>query len=273
MAADHGYGGGLHVLPSSGAALYCAWNRDNSGPSAKIFNSTLATLRAANPGANVFASTLDEFFRLAEEEKHLLPTVTQEIGDTWLYGVPTDPRKNTCGASDCCWATIAAGPSKYCMCSQRRVPVLPCMLLVLFCSEFREVGRRRLACVSAGGGCDPTSIDFVRFDRLLSLIPEHTWGLDTTFYLGDYGNWSNAQLESNLGRPNYQLTVESWQEQRSYVKNAILALNTTGPHGGKNKKKKKKPMVGRIHLPPTQLCTTTSPDPCPRVSCCSKTSI
>ena len=184
MTADHGYGGGLHALPASGAALYCAWNRDNSGPSADIFNATLARLRVENPGANVFASNFDDFFAMAEKERHLLPVVTQEIGDTWLYGVPTDPRKN---------------------------------------SEFREVGRRRFACVSAGG-CDPSSIDFVRFDRLLSLIPEHTWGLDTTFYLGDYGNWSNEQLHENLGRTNYQLTIESWQEQRSYVKNAILNL-------------------------------------------------
>ena len=33
MTADHGYGEGLHVLPS-GIALYCSWNRDNSGPAA-----------------------------------------------------------------------------------------------------------------------------------------------------------------------------------------------------------------------------------------------
>ena len=73
--------------------------------------------------------------------------MTPEIGDTWLYGVPTDPRKST---------------------------------------GFREGGRARAACIAAKG-CDTESIDFVRFDRLLSLIPEHTWGLDTTFYLGDYG--------------------------------------------------------------------------------------
>jgi len=27
------------------------------------------------------------------------------------------------------------------------------------------------------------------------------------------GNWSNAELRKNLGRQNYQLTIESWQEQ------------------------------------------------------------
>ena len=51
-----------------------------------------------------------------------------------------------------------------------------------------QVGRRRAACIgrspSDGQACNPEALDFIRFDRLLSLIPEHTWGLDTTFYLG-----------------------------------------------------------------------------------------
>jgi hypothetical protein len=51
MTADHGYGEGLHALPS-GVALYCSWNRDNSGPNAARFNATLASLRAGNPVRN-----------------------------------------------------------------------------------------------------------------------------------------------------------------------------------------------------------------------------
>ena len=131
MTADHGYGGGLHVLPRSGHALYCAWNRDNSGPSAAIFNSTMAELRARYPTAKVMASTFDLFFAQAEKERDALPVVTREIGDTWLYGVPSDPLKNV---------------------------------------YFREVSRQRSACVRCGQ-CDPQATDFVRFDRLLTLIP------------------------------------------------------------------------------------------------------
>ena len=84
VAANSGYGGGLHVLPRSGTALYCAWNRDNSGPSPSIFNNTLAQLRAEYPHATVHASSFDRFFLEAEKERDLLPIVTQEIGDTWL---------------------------------------------------------------------------------------------------------------------------------------------------------------------------------------------
>ena len=53
-------------------------------PSPSIFNNTLAQLRAEHPHATVHASTFDRFFEIAEKERHLLPIVTQEIGDTWL---------------------------------------------------------------------------------------------------------------------------------------------------------------------------------------------
>jgi hypothetical protein len=65
-----------------------------------------------------------------------LPVVTREIGDTWLYGDPSDPLKNV---------------------------------------HFREMSRVRAACVR-DGACDPASATMRRFDRLLTKIPEHTWG-------------------------------------------------------------------------------------------------
>ena len=113
-----------------------------------------------------------------------LPVVTQEIGDTWLYGCPSDPLKNVI---------------------------------------FREISRRRAACV-ASKRCDPTDKTFQRFDRLLTKIPEHTWGEDTTWYLHDYSNWTNAQIGAAMAQDNYNLTVESWREQRSYVVNAVQLL-------------------------------------------------
>lgn len=185
MTADHGYGGGLHVLPGGKVALFCAWNRDNSGPSPSIFADTTATLQRKYPGASVRASTFDAFFAAADKVRHLLPVVTQEIGDTWLYGLPSDPFKN---------------------------------------AIFREVSRRRAACIAAGR-CNAEDQDFVRFDRLLTEIPEHTWGLDTTFYLADYDNWTNAQLEAAVTGANYRLSNESWMEQRSFLGNAIDCLD------------------------------------------------
>ena len=63
MTADHGYGGGLHVLPS-GVGLYCAWNKDNSGPSADIFNSTLVRVSSRISWKENFLAISDVFKRL-----------------------------------------------------------------------------------------------------------------------------------------------------------------------------------------------------------------
>ncbi len=185
---DHGYGGGMHVLPN-GEALYCAWNTDNGGPmSAETVAHIYTQLRKSYPKAEVLASNFDNFVDAAAGVRDQLPVVTQEIGDTWNYGVPSDPLKN---------------------------------------AHFREISRLRRACIDSGD-CDPESLTMQRFDRLLTKIPEHTWGEDTTWYLGDNYNWSNAQVHSALAQhlPNYEMTVQSWLEQRSYLVNAVKVLAT-----------------------------------------------
>ena len=53
------------------------------------------------------------------------------------------------------------------------------------------------------------------------------WGEDTTWYLHDYDNWTNAQIGSAMHQDNYNMTVESWREQRSYVN---LSPATTPRH-------------------------------------------
>ena len=184
---DHGYGGGMHVLPN-GHAIYCAWNTDNGGP--QKVNSVVGTFRSLRnkyPAAKVFSSTFEAFYEAAVAEPATmkgLPVVTQEIGDTWLYGCPSDPLKNV---------------------------------------VFRELSRRRAACVSSGE-CNVEDEAMQRFDRLLTKIPEHTWGEDTTWYLHDYDNWTNPQINSAMHQENYNMTVESWREQRSYLTNAISVL-------------------------------------------------
>lgn len=115
---------------SNGVALVCDWNGDNTGPGsiAQARNDTLE-LRQKFPGAEVVSSTLDAFFAVANQAdvKATLPVVTQEIGDGWIYGIPSDPLKQ---------------------------------------ALFREAARQRSACVSAGK-CAPSSAGMQAFDRLL----------------------------------------------------------------------------------------------------------
>ena len=138
----------------------------------------------------VRASTFGDFVDAAQSVRHLLPVVTRDIGDTWNYGPPSDPLKN---------------------------------------QQFREMSRLRAQCVR-DGRCDPGSLAMQRFDRLLTKIPEHTWGEDTTWYLHDYDNWTNAQLQAALGQENYRMTVDSWLDQRQYLPNAVAILDRASEH-------------------------------------------
>lgn len=50
-------------------------------------------LRVQFPGAQLQASTLETYFAALHAAQPPLPTITQEIGDTWIQGVASDPRK------------------------------------------------------------------------------------------------------------------------------------------------------------------------------------
>ena len=87
----------VFVLPS-GVALAAGWWGDNQGPPPLSSAETdYAALRKLFPNAVVESSSFDAFFDEANkpEVKALLPVVTKDIGDGWVYGVPSDPLKNT----------------------------------------------------------------------------------------------------------------------------------------------------------------------------------
>jgi hypothetical protein len=197
----------VFVLPN-GVALAPGWWGDNGGPPPP--DSTQldwASLRALfpSPTVEIKASTFDAFFVEANQPdvKAQLPVVTADIGDGWIYGVPSDPLKNTL---------------------------------------FREAARQRAACV-ARGECDPTSAAMRAFDRLLVKVPEHTWGVAGQIFMPDYENYTNAQFDAaraaqqptgfcnttSSAEADYNTTVNSWLEQRLYVTDAPKLLATAHP--------------------------------------------
>ena len=124
---------------------------DNTGPAPLAdVRGFYASLRQRFPGAAVSASTFDAFFSIASrpEVKAKLPVVTKDIGDGWIYGVPSDPLKN---------------------------------------AQFREAARQRQGCLESGA-CDATHPAMRAFDRLLIKVPEHTWGVAQGWFLPDYEN-------------------------------------------------------------------------------------
>jgi hypothetical protein len=74
--------------------LSFAHTNDNIGPqSVGQTVEALRHLRSEHPDARVIASTLDAFGAEMWARRENFPVVTEEIGDSWIHGVGTDPEK------------------------------------------------------------------------------------------------------------------------------------------------------------------------------------
>lgn len=139
----HDYGSTV-VVPGSDLAIDVAVRNDNSGPhSIEEIKEIYAGLRAKFPGATITAATMSDVAAAVEPYRNNLPVVTGEIGDTWIYGIPSDPPK---------------------------------------VARYREMARLRREWVAqkkltVGDATDRQML------RRLALAPEHTWGTDTKRYI------------------------------------------------------------------------------------------
>ena len=139
----HGYGG---VAQPQGADLAVAIEvrDDNSGPhSLSEIHETYARLRRQFPNAEVTASSLSEIANALEPLRDTLPVFTEEIGDSWIYGVSSDPIK---------------------------------------VARYREISRLRASWISAGRLQAGDATDIALLRKLL-LEVEHTWGTDTKTWI------------------------------------------------------------------------------------------
>ena len=139
MYHHKGYGGVVRV-PGSDLAIDVEMRNDNGGPhSVEEIRKIYADLRKQFPDARVTAASLSEIANAVEPYRGNLPVVTQEIGDTWIYGVPSDPVK---------------------------------------VARYREVARLRRDWIEQGKFRAGDDTDLALLRRLL-LAVEHTWGVDT----------------------------------------------------------------------------------------------
>jgi len=139
MYHHKGYGGVVQA-PGSDLAVAVEMRGDNGGPhSSDEITKIYTDLRKQFPNAKVTASNLSEIATALEPYRSNLPVVTQEIGDTWIYGVPSDPVK---------------------------------------VARYREVARLRREWIAQAKFRAGDSTDLGLLRRLL-LAAEHTWGVDT----------------------------------------------------------------------------------------------
>ncbi|HEV1287614.1 MAG TPA: DUF5054 domain-containing protein [Bryobacteraceae bacterium] len=143
MYQHKGYGGVVRI-PGSDLAVAIEMADDNAGPhSLAEIRTIYGDLRKQFPGASVTASNLSEIANAVYPYRDQLPVMTDEIGDTWIHGVPSDPIK---------------------------------------VARYREIARLRKEWIADGTlkiG-DATDLAFL---RKFALFGEHTWGTDTKTYL------------------------------------------------------------------------------------------
>jgi hypothetical protein len=184
MIYHHDYGGVVQV-PGSDLALVIAMRGDNEGPhSLDELKKVYAELRNKFPNARVTASNLTEIAGAIGPYRDQLPVVTQEIGDTWIYGIPSDPVK---------------------------------------VARYREVCRLRQEWIVKDQfhPGDPTDLALLR--RLL-LAAEHTWGVDVKTKIGNFDIYKPEDLAKALGKPGFQVAERSWAEKRQDIDAAVSTL-------------------------------------------------
>jgi hypothetical protein len=143
MMYHHEYGD-VAVVPGSDLALVTAVRGDNSGPhTPEEIAQIHADLAAQFPNAEIKAANLSEMANALEPFRGNLPVITQEIGDTWIYGCASDPLK---------------------------------------VARFRELARLREKWIADGSlkVGDETDLQLLRH---VLLEAEHTWGTDTKTWL------------------------------------------------------------------------------------------
>jgi len=139
----HGYGGVTQV-PSADFAIAIEVRDDNSGPHPQSeIQEIYSNLRRQFPNAQISASTLTEIATALEPFREKFPVFAGEIGDSWIYGVASDPTK---------------------------------------VARYREISRLRTSWIAAGRleAGDTTDVTML---RKLLLEVEHTWGADTKTWI------------------------------------------------------------------------------------------
>ncbi|EGD76851.1 hypothetical protein PTSG_08199 [Salpingoeca rosetta] len=184
------------VVPGSTHAMVVAWRGDNSGPaSADEVIKDLAEIRKEFPNAAVNVSTFDAFVSAIDtpQVRSQLPTITDEIGDSWIHGVASDTGK---------LAQLTA--------MQRAIDTW---------------------CARAPSHCTFTNAHVSTFIHRFLKNSEHTWGLDVKSTISPrsalHANYSNPDFHrARQHNPQYAKLEASWQRQRRWgIANALKHLH------------------------------------------------
>jgi hypothetical protein len=94
VVSYHHHYGAIQIVPGSDLAYAIVMADDNAGPhSPEEIAATYLNLSTRFPNAEIRATDLTQIADAVHPHAASLPIVTQEIGDTWIHGIGSDPLK------------------------------------------------------------------------------------------------------------------------------------------------------------------------------------
>ena len=173
-------------IGDTGTALYFAHTGDNRGPqSAHEIRALYREIREKYPEASLRAGTLEDVAKIALGISDL-PVVTEEIGDSWIHGIGSDPGKV----------------------SQYRA--LLRLRQYLSSEEAKSLNRNLLLIPEHTWG--------LCYERFLGCQ------LGEEQFVGEHRYYARPEFEKMRPTAKFQIMEESWQEQRGYLTKALHSL-------------------------------------------------
>lgn len=178
------YGKPLQI-PGTSAIAELSFTHDNHGPHSKeAIKKIYSDLKQKYPNAKIIAGSLNDIARELDSVSGNFPVVTQEWGDTWSYGIASDPKK---------------------------------------IADFRQLIRLRKQWIDRGILLPGSDLD-LNFSIPLLLVTEHTWGVDVKSYIKNYDKYEFDKYPEFLENPEARYAEQSWNEKRTYIFESIAAL-------------------------------------------------
>jgi hypothetical protein len=178
--------GSTVAFPGTDIAMSIRVRGDNSGPhTVEEIKDSYRQLHSLYPGARIIPTNLSVIAEALEPVRSRLPVVTKEMGDTWIYGVGSDPGK---------------------------------------VARYRELCRLRQEWLSGGNFKLGDATDLA-MTRKLILAPEHNWGLSVGQYLQHPEVYSPAELATARSKlPGFKKVDAEWEAKRADMDRAVAVL-------------------------------------------------
>lgn len=114
-----------------------------------------------------------------------LPVISLEVGDTWVYGNPSDPLKM---------------------------------------AQYRAIQRAWVKCMQHEPRCQASDPAIQNMTFFLLKAPEHTWGTPGISGWGSGGDYNTTRFRKDINNQSFMKAAESWAEQRLFNELAVRSL-------------------------------------------------